>query len=87
MTCRPGCAVCCIYISITSAIPGMPNGKPAGIRCCNLDENNLCSIYGKENYPKVCFNFKPDIEMCGDSNEHAKTYLEMLEKETTRSTN
>lgn len=83
MTCRPGCAACCIYISISSPIPGMPEGKPAGIRCRNLDGNNLCRIYGTEHYPKVCHDFKPDLEMCGETNEHAKAFLELLEKETS----
>ena len=28
--CRPGCGACCIAPSITSPIPGMPDGKPVG---------------------------------------------------------
>ena len=28
-----GCGACCIAPSISSAIPGMPDGKPAGVRC------------------------------------------------------
>jgi hypothetical protein len=27
--CRPGCGACCIAPSITSPIPGMPDGKPS----------------------------------------------------------
>ena len=36
MDCRPGCAACCIAPSISSPIPGMPHGKPAGVRCIQL---------------------------------------------------
>ncbi|HVK38365.1 MAG TPA: YkgJ family cysteine cluster protein, partial [Candidatus Kapabacteria bacterium] len=36
MTCRDGCGACCIAPSITSPIPGMPDGKPAGVRCVQL---------------------------------------------------
>ena len=41
MDCRPGCAACCIAPSISSPIPGMPHGKPAGVRCAQLDEAGL----------------------------------------------
>ncbi|WP_429347626.1 hypothetical protein [Paraburkholderia sp. Clong3] len=27
--CRPDCGACCIAPSISSPIPGMPNGKPS----------------------------------------------------------
>jgi Fe-S-cluster containining protein len=80
--CRPGCAACCVQISISSALPGMPRGKPAGARCRNLNVDNLCSIYGTREYPAVCENFKPSEEMCGDRNEQAMAYLENLEKLT-----
>ena len=29
--CRPGCGACCTAPSISSPIPGMPEGKPAGV--------------------------------------------------------
>ncbi|NYZ53719.1 YkgJ family cysteine cluster protein, partial [Escherichia coli] len=29
MECRPGCGACCTAPSISSPIPGMPDGKPA----------------------------------------------------------
>lgn len=79
MICRPGCAACCIYISISSPLPGMPDGKKTGVRCCNLDDNNFCTIHGTPLYPPVCKNFKADIEMCGLDTEHAIQYLCMLE--------
>ena len=33
MDCRSDCGACCIAPSISSPIPGMPNGKPANTRC------------------------------------------------------
>ncbi len=82
MECRLGCAACCIAVSISSPIPGMEKGKPAGIRCINLDENNLCKIFGQESRPMVCRSLKPSLEMCGEENEYAFNYLERLEKIT-----
>ena len=60
----------------------MPGGKPAGVRCGNLDDGNLCSLYGTGEYPAVCGNFMPSEEMCGETNGHAMVYLENLEKLT-----
>ncbi|MCL2294975.1 MAG: YkgJ family cysteine cluster protein [Spirochaetes bacterium] len=81
--CRPGCGACCIAISISSPIPGMKEGKPAGIRCVNLDINNMCLLFGKKERPKVCVSLRPTKEMCGDSFPEAVKYLEKIEKETT----
>ena len=50
--CLPGCGACCIAPSISGPIPGMPNGKPAAVRCINLDKNNdieLVSLIGNAN--------------------------------------
>jgi uncharacterized protein len=77
--CRPGCAACCIVISISSPLPGMPEGKPAGVRCVNLDDENHCSIHDHANFPEVCSNFKFDIEFCGNKNEEAFEKLAELE--------
>lgn len=86
MECRKGCAACCIAVSISSAIPGMPAGKPAGARCVQLDENNLCLIFGSAARPKVCSGLAPSREMCGGSDEEAFLYLGRLE-ELTRPNN
>lgn len=82
MKCRIGCGACCIAISISSPIPGMPNGKPAGVRCVNLSDDNKCTIHDREDYPAVCRNLKADREMCGDTREEALDYLERLEELT-----
>ena len=81
--CRPGCGACCIALSISSPIPGMPGGKPAGVRCINLSEENLCTLFGRPERPEVCTNLRPNREMCGESFEEACAYLEELERLTT----
>ena len=81
--CRPGCGACCVAISISSPIPGMENGKPAGIRCINLDKNNMCLLFGQKERPRVCVSLIPSKEMCGNNYEEAVKYLEKIEKETT----
>jgi Uncharacterised protein family (UPF0153). len=81
--CRLGCGACCIAPSISSPIPGMPNGKPAGIRCIQLTDDNHCKLFGSEQRPRVCESLKPSREMCGLSNEEAMNYLNYLEKETS----
>ena len=72
MQCRRGCAACCIAPSIASAIPGMPQGKPAGVACVNLDsDSGDCRIWGTPQYPVVCTRFTADLEHCGESREEA----------------
>lgn len=82
MNCRPGCAACCIMVSISSPIPGMPQGKPAGVRCIQLTPDNRCAIFGKPERPEVCLSLQPSDEMCGNRDEHAYDFLEKLEKAT-----
>ena len=82
MECRVGCAACCIAPSISSSIPGMPEGKPAGVRCIQLTEDNKCMIFGKKERPAVCLSLKSTEEMCGTTDQEALLYLEYLEKAT-----
>lgn len=82
MECRSGCGACCIAPSISSPIPGMPNGKPAGMRCIQLDEKNMCKIFGHYDRPEVCSRLKASIEMCGNTSQEAIDYLSWLEKIT-----
>ncbi|RZI66363.1 MAG: YkgJ family cysteine cluster protein [Variovorax sp.] len=79
MHCRPGCGACCTAPSITSPIPGMPHGKPAGVRCVQLDDENRCRVFGKPERPAFCGGLKPDAEMCGGDREHAVQWLTSLE--------
>ncbi|MFH5181333.1 YkgJ family cysteine cluster protein [Paenibacillus sp. TAB 01] len=82
MECRAGCAACCIVISISSPIPGMPEGKPAGIRCLHLTADNRCGLFGQPERPAVCGSLKPSPEMCGQSDEEAFAILTSLEQAT-----
>jgi uncharacterized protein len=80
--CRPGCAACCIAPSIASPLPGMPQGKPAGVRCANLTDANLCAIHGSPLRPEFCRSLKPSAEMCGESAAEAVRVLMELEFQT-----
>ena len=82
MDCRPGCGACCIAPSISSPIPGMPFGKPAGMPCVQLDENYLCRLFGKPDRPAVCVSFRAMEDMCGATRADAIGILEMLEAAT-----
>lgn len=82
MTCRPGCGACCTAPSITSPIPGMPNGKPAGMPCIQLLPDLRCALFGKPERPAFCGGLQPEAVMCGDAREHALTWLTRLEQLT-----
>lgn len=82
MECRIGCGACCIAPSISSSIPGMPDGKPAGVRCIQLIEDNKCKLFGSELRPKVCLSLMPSNELCGEDYEYAFSYLTSLEEVT-----
>ena len=60
----------------------MPNGKPAGMRCVQLDAENRCKIFGQPERPAFCTSLKPSIEMCNDSREQAMIWLANLEQLT-----
>lgn len=79
MDCRVGCGACCIALSISSPIPGMPNGKPAGVRCVQLTPDNRCRLFGRPDRPPVCIRLRPDEEMCGQNAEEALAWLHALE--------
>jgi Fe-S-cluster containining protein len=82
MDCRIGCGACCIALSISSPIPGMPEGKPAGVRCVQLTEDNRCLLFGQPERPEVCTRLRPSAEMCGTTMEEALVYLGELERMT-----
>lgn len=83
MDCRVGCGACCIALSISSPIPGMPQGKPAGVRCVQLSDDNRCKLYGQPDRPAVCVRLRPSEEMCGPNAEEAYAYLIRLEEITS----
>ncbi len=77
--CRVGCGACCIAPSISSPIPGMPEGKPAGVRCIQLTEDNRCKLFGLPERPAVCVRLRAHPEMCGSTADEALAYLIHLE--------
>ncbi|NTW98800.1 MAG: YkgJ family cysteine cluster protein [Geobacteraceae bacterium] len=82
MECRVGCAACCIAPSISSPIPGMVGGKPAGVRCAQLTEDNRCRLFDRPERPQVCRNLRPDEEMCGISDTEAMERFAVWERLT-----
>jgi Fe-S-cluster containining protein len=84
--CRAGCGACCIAISISSPIPGMPDGKPAGVRCVQLTDDNLCAIFGQPSRPRVCGDFQAEPAFCGENREQALELIRMMENATARTT-
>jgi Fe-S-cluster containining protein len=85
MNCRPDCGACCTAPSISSPIPGMPRGKPAGVRCLQLDADERCRLFGQPARPAVCASLRPSLEMCGSSREQALAWIGRLERLTAAS--
>lgn len=79
MICRPDCGACCIAPSISSAIPGMPGGKPAGVRCVQLDERLRCRLFGRPERPPVCASLRPEPAMCGSDRAQALRRIGRME--------
>ncbi|MDP7537158.1 MAG: hypothetical protein QF470_04960 [Methylococcales bacterium] len=61
----------CIAPSISSPIPEMPKGKPAGIRCIQPTEDNQCQLFGLPDRPTVCSHFKAVVDVCGHNDPQA----------------
>ncbi|MGH6639626.1 MAG: YkgJ family cysteine cluster protein [Polaromonas sp.] len=60
-------------------IPGMPGGKPAGVRCAQLDDTTGCRCFGQPGLPAVCGQLAHSAEMCGTDRTQAPLYLARLE--------
>ena len=82
MDCRVGCGACCIAPSISSGLPGMPQGKPAGVRCVNLDDAFRCRLWDTPMYPAVCRGYQAEMLTCGNTREEALVLLTVIEKVT-----
>jgi hypothetical protein len=76
------CGACCIAPSITSPIPGMPQGKPAGVPCIHLQADFRCAIFGQPERPAFCGGLQPSEEMCGTDRRYALRWLGELERAT-----
>jgi Fe-S-cluster containining protein len=79
ISCRPGCGACCLVISISSPIPGMPEGKPAGVRCIHLSKTGLCELFEKPERPAICSSFRAEKAICGSSAIEAIRNIALLE--------
>ena len=60
----------------------MPQGKPAGVPCVQLDADGRCRLFGHPSRPAVCSGLQPAAEMCGSSRAHAMQWLARLEAAT-----
>lgn len=60
----------------------MPDGKPAGVACAQLDERLRCKLFGKPERPAFCASLRPGPEMCGSSRDGAMAWLAELERNT-----
>jgi hypothetical protein len=60
----------------------MPDGKPVGVRCLQLTEDNRCSIFGQHELPAVRAKLHEEPPMCGAHRAHALTWLAQLEQAT-----
>ena len=87
MQCRSHCGACCTAPSISSPIPGMPNGKAAGQVCLHLESNYRCAIFHDPARPKVCSDFMAEEIICGNSREEAMLIISSIEIATTPTNN
>lgn len=78
MDCRTNCAACCLIPSISSPIPGMPDGKPAFTACIHLTADYRCGIFNDPGRPKVCADFKAEELVCGTNRDEAIAILTQL---------
>lgn len=63
----------------------MPQGKPAGVPCVQLDADLRCRLFGQPERPAVCRGLRPALDMCGpadDGGRHALHWLGALEAAT-----
>ena len=63
-------------------LPGMPQGKPAGVPCVHLDTEMRCRIFTQSDRPAVCAGLQASAAMCGDNAQQALLFLQTLERET-----
>jgi uncharacterized protein len=60
----------------------MPQGKPAGVRCVQLDEANRCRLFCRPERPAFCRGLQPSQDMCGHTREQAMAWIASLERAT-----
>ena len=82
MECREKCGACCIAPSITSALPGAPDGKPAGTACPHLSSDMLCQLFGDPERPEFCTTLQPSADLCGKNRDEALSLITAMEDAT-----
>jgi hypothetical protein len=60
----------------------MPYGKPAGVRCVQLTDDNACKLFGRPERPAVCVSLQASPDMCGNTNDEAFQIIAELERLT-----
>lgn len=60
----------------------MPDGKPAGVPCVQLDAQLRCRLFGQPERPRVCVQLRPEPWMCGSDRAQALARLAALEAAT-----
>ncbi len=60
----------------------MPAGKPAGVRCIQLDDQLHCRLFGQPQRPAVCVSLRPSAAMCGADRRQAIDRLMLWEQQT-----
>jgi len=58
----------------------MPDGKPAGVPCVQLDENFGCKIFGLPERPATCLGFSAEPDICGTTRSEAIRIISDLEE-------
>ena len=61
-------------------MPGLPDGKPAGVRCPHLDASFACLLWQDPRRPDVCAEFKPEPLFCGNTRSEALDILTLIEE-------
>lgn len=60
----------------------MPDGKPAGVPCVQLDAHGRCRLFGLPERPAFCGRLQPARDMCGEDRDQALALLAALEAAT-----
>jgi hypothetical protein len=60
----------------------MPEGKPAGVRCIHLGDDDSCQLFGKPERPDICSQFQATPQYCGNSAGEALLLIEEIERLT-----
>lgn len=60
----------------------MPDGKPAGVPCVQLDEQGRCRLFGRPERPAFCVSLQPAADLCGEDREQALSLIGEMERAT-----